>query len=186
MLKKTSAVIGLCLMNCLLVHAEEKSGPKLVKFQLVGLFCPEREQDLRDLFAKLEKFKLVKIDVANAEASVEFDSTKVWAGVKSEKYIELFDNELRHASRGSFGAKPLRTTSMDKLKWIEIPVDGLDCLGCSYAAYRLVYQLPGVEMATASFRTRTVRALIDPEKIDRDKLQSALKKGGVDVPPLPK
>ena len=81
----------------------------------------------------------------------------------------------------TFGAKPLRTTSLDKLKLIEIPVAGLDCKACSLAAYEAVYKLEGVERATASFREGKVTALIDPTKTDRAKLEAALKKREVDV-----
>ena len=76
----------------------------------------------------------------------------------------------------------LRTTPLEKLKLIEIPVVGLDCKGCSYAAYEMIFKLPGVERATASFKAGMVTALIDPKQTDQSKLEEALKKGGVEIP----
>jgi hypothetical protein len=70
---------------------------------------------------------------------------------------------------------------VDTLKLIEIPVAGLDCKACCLAAYESIYKLDGVERATASFREGRVTALVDPEKIDRSKLEDALKKRGVQL-----
>jgi copper chaperone CopZ len=133
------------------------------------------------LIAKLPKFKLVDIDYSNAVATLEYDPHKVWPGEKPEKYVERLDNELRNASRGTFGAMPLRTIPINKLKRIEIAVEGLDCKGCAFGAYQMIFRLPGVEVATVSFKSGKISALINPEKIDREKLQEVLKKGGVEV-----
>jgi hypothetical protein len=154
---------------------------KPIKHQITGLFCPEREKDLRDAFAKLPKFKLLGIDYENAEVTVEYDPQKIWPGEKPERYPELFGNEIGSVSRYSFRAKPLHTKPVDKLKRVQIPVAGLDCLGCCFGAYRLIYELPGVEMATADFKRGLVTALIDPEVIDQAKLEAALEKGGVEI-----
>jgi copper chaperone CopZ len=182
----TSRIIC-CLMWCCclsgnLAQAEDKPAvPKLIKHQITGLFSPDREQDLRDALATLPQFRLVDIDYKNAEVTLEYDPAKLWPGVKPEKYLELFDNELRKASGHTFRARPLRTVPLDKLKRIEIPIEGLDCKGCSYAAYLRIYELPGVEVATASFKAGKVTAFVDPEKIDQVKLEEALKQGGVEI-----
>lgn len=169
-----------CLMAAL--HAEPpKRG---VTVQVVGLFEPSREQDLKDLFAaKLPHLTLVSVDVGTAQATVAFDPLKTWPGQKTEKLPELLNNELGGASRGTFAAKAVSTTPADTLKLVEIAVAGCECKGCSYASYRMVVNLPGVERATASFKTGKVTALIDPTKTNRGKLEEALKKGGVDVQP---
>jgi copper chaperone CopZ len=180
-------VLSASLIACFYVSsatlqaADKPSAPKQFRHQITGLFSPDREQDLREVFAKLPKFKLVSIDYKNAEAIVEYDPAKLWPGEKPERYLEIFHGELQNASRGTFGAKPLRTLPLEKLKWIEIPVEGLDCKGCSFAAYQMIYQLPGVETATASFKEGKVTALIDPAKTDRAKLEKALQQGGVQI-----
>ena len=164
-------------------RADDKPAePQRIKHQITGLFCPERETDLRELFARrLPQFKLMSIDYDNAEAAFDYDPTKVFPGAKPEQIVERFDNELRNASRHTFGAKPLRTTPKDKLKLVEFPIIGLDCKACSLAVYESIYQLKGVELATASFKEGKATAVIDPEKIDRLAIEMALKQRGVQL-----
>lgn len=158
--------------------------PKPIKHQITGLFSPDREKDLRDVFEqKLPQFKLLSIDFKNAEASFDYDPAKTFPGAKPEQIVERFDNELRNATRHTFGAKPLRTIEKDKLKLIEIPIVGLDCKACSFAVYEMVYRLKGVEQATASFKEGKLTALIDPEKIDRTEIEMTLKQRGVQFKP---
>lgn len=152
-----------------------------IKHQITGLFSTDREADLRVTFKELPDFKLVSIDFKNAEASFEYDPAKVFPNAKPEQVIERFDNLLRQASRHTFGIKPLRSLPKDKLTLIEIPVVGLDCKGCCLGVYDAIYKLPGVEMATASFKEGRVTALINPEKIDRVELETALKQRGVQL-----
>jgi hypothetical protein len=151
------------------------------KHQITGLFSTDREQDLRDVVAKLPEFKLAGIDFANAEAVFEYDPAKSFPGAKPEQIVERFDNLLRGASNHTFGVKPLRTVDRDKLKLVEIPVVGLDCKACSLGAYDAVYRLKGVECATASFKEGRVTALIHPDLTDRTELETALKQRGVQI-----
>jgi copper chaperone CopZ len=62
---------------------------------------------------------------------------------------------------------------------LQIPIIGLDCKGCSYAAYLAIYKIEGVEYATASFKDSRVVALINPAKTDQATLEKALVKKGV-------
>lgn len=164
-----------------LATAEE---PKPIKHQITGLFSPDREKDLRDVFEqKLPQFKLLSIDFKNAEATFEYDPAKIFPGAKPEQVVERFDNELRNATRHTFGAKPLRTIEKDKLKLVEIPIVGLDCKACSFAVYEMIYRLKGVEQATASFKDGKLTALIDPDKIDRTEIEMTLKQRGVQFKP---
>jgi len=177
--------VVLCCGLKTLVRADDKPAPEsLIKHQITGLFCPEREQDLRDLFAqKLTTFKLVSVDYANAEATFDYDPAAAFAGAKPEQYVERFDNELRNASKSTFGAKPLRTIAKEKLQRVEIPIVGLDCKACSLAAYEIVARLKGVELAHASFKEGRVTALIDAEKTNRAEIEMALKQRGVTIKP---
>ena len=173
------------LTACLIAALHAEPPKRGVTVQLVGLFEPSREQDLKDLFAtKLPHLTLVSVDFATAQSTVAFDPLKTWPGQKAEKLPELLSNELGGASRGTFGAKAVGTTPADQLKVVEVAVAGCECKGCSYAAYRMVFQLPGVERATADFKAGKVTALIHPSQTDRAKLAEALKKGGVDVSPV--
>jgi hypothetical protein len=165
------------------VRGEDKSDqPQSFTFRITGLFMPEREPDLHKLFETQPLLELVSVDYEKAEAVIAWDTSKLWRDQQPEKYAELLNNRLRGNSRGAFGARPLSTTPWDKLKQIEIPVAVLDCKACSFAAYEMIFKLPGVERATTSFKTRKVTARIDPEQIDRAALEAALKKGGVELP----
>jgi cation transport ATPase len=141
----------------------------------------EREQDLREAVAKIPDVKLVEIDFKNAEASFEYDVAKAFPGAKPEQIVQRLDNLLKTASSHTFGIKPLRKVPLEKLKFVEIAVAGLDCKACCLAAYETVAKIDGVECATASFREGRVAAWIDPEKTDRAKLEAALKKLGAQV-----
>lgn len=177
------------LLTCLAIGhealAEDKPAEsQLMKHQITGLFCPEREQDFKDLCAqKLARFKLVSIDYANAEATFAYYPAQEFPGATPAQIIERFNNEVRNVSRSTFGIKPLRTTPKEQLKLIEIDIVGLDCKACSLAVYEIIERLDGVEQATAYFKTGKATALIDPAKIDRAKIEAALKDRGVAVKP---
>lgn len=148
---------------------------------VTGLFQPDREADLRALFETLPQFTLANVNYDRAEMTVALNPAEVWPNEKPERFPELLDHQLRNASHGSFGVRPLRTVPLKSLQRVEIPISGLDCKGCSFAAYRIVAQMPGVDRATASFKTGKLVAFIDPAATDPAKLVKALKKGHVDV-----
>jgi hypothetical protein len=164
------------------VRAEAAAADRIqLHVQVTGLFQPDRETDLRKLLETLPQFTLVSIDYDRAEMTVELNPAKVWPNVKPEDYVARLDDEIGKASRRTFGVQALRTIPLEKLQRVEIPIEGLDCKGCSYAAYLRVYELPGVDHATASFKTGKLVAFIDPGVTDAAKLAEALKKGGVSV-----
>jgi copper chaperone CopZ len=149
--------------------------------QVTGLFQPDRETDLRLLFETLPQFTLVDLDYDRAEMTVELNPAEVWPKEKPEGYIKRLDDEIGKASRRTFGVQELRTIPLEKLQRVEIPIEGLDCKGCSYAAYQRVFELPGIDHATVSFKSGKLVAFIDPDAIDAAKIAEALKKGGVSV-----
>lgn len=161
---------------------DQPAPPQLVKHRITGLFSPDREQDLRQVFEKLPAIKLVKIDFESSEASFDYDPAKVFPGAKPEQIVERFDNELRNASNHTFGVMAPCMIPKDKLTLVEIPVVGLDCKACCLGAYEAIYRLKGVERATASFKEGRVTALIDVDKISRAELETALKQRGVQLP----
>jgi copper chaperone CopZ len=179
----------LAVLFCLLLEGtasavafgDKSDSPRQIKHQITGLFSTDREQDLREAVQRISQVKLVSIDFKNAEATFEYDAAKLFPNAKPDEVVQKLDGMLRTASSHTFGIKPLRTTPLDKLQLVEIPVVGLDCKACCLAAYEAIYKLDGVERATASFREGRVTALIDPEKTDRAKLEAALVKRGVQV-----
>lgn len=164
---------------CALVLSPGTAKAQAVKYQITGLFSAERVPDLHAVFEKIPQVKLVGVDFKNAEASFEFDVKKAFPNARPPELVQRLDGLVKAASNHTFGVKPLRTVPRDRLQWIEIPVAGLDCKACCLAAYEAIYQLDGVEQATASFRDRRVTALIDPARTDRGKVEAALKQRGV-------
>jgi copper chaperone CopZ len=169
-----AALLSLLFSALLLSPAEAKP----VKHQITGLFMPEREQDLREVAAKIPGVKLVSIDFRNAEATFDYEVKQFGT---PDQAIQRLDALLRDASQHTFGVKPLCRSPADKLKFVDIPVAGLDCKACCLAAYEAIYRLDGVERATASFRDGRVTAYIDPARTDRGKLVAALKAREVQV-----
>lgn len=177
----------LCVGSSVLSADEPDAAAPKITHRITGLFCPERVDDFRDLCArKLARFQLASIDYDKAEATFAYDPAKEFPGAKPEQVIERFNNELRQASRSTFGAKPASQIAREKLTLVEFTIVGLDCKACSLAVYEILERQPGVEQATASFKERKATALIDPEKTDRAKLETALKDRGVTLtPPTP-
>ena len=167
-----SAFMILCLLLAPVVTAADE--PQF-KFQITGLFMPEREADFRQfLVEKLPDIKLVSIDYDRAEAVFDFDAAKLFPGAKPDQLLQRLDNLVRTNSNSTFGIKPLSTMPREKLERVEIPVAGLDCKACSLALYEIVYRLDGVEQANASFKSGLVAAWIDPAKTSRAVLEEAL------------
>jgi hypothetical protein len=176
----------LSLACSLLLNAAARAGDKgdrpiTARHQVTGLFAPDRALDLREVFAKIPEVELKDLDFKLAEATLVYTPAKAFPGAKPAQCIERLDNLVRNASAHTFGIKPLRTTPLDRLTWIDIGVAGLDCKACALAAYESVYRLDGVECATVDFRAGRLTALIDPAKTDRTKLAAALEKRGVKV-----
>lgn len=152
------------------------------KHRVTGLFSPDREADLKKVFAeKIPEVKLVSIDFKNSEATFVYDADRLFNKPKPEQLIERFDNLLRTHTLGTFGIRAVCTTPKDKLKLVEIPIVGLDCKGCCLAVYETIYKLDGVEQATASFKEGLATAWIDPKKISQAELEDALKKRNVQL-----
>jgi hypothetical protein len=183
-LVRVSAVLIACVSVVAAAAGETPDQPQRVRHQITGLFNPAREADLRETFQQLPEFKLINVDFENAEAVVEYAPAKVFAGAKdADEIVKRFDAKLRSVSYGTFGVKPLRSIPKEKLQRIEIGVVGHECKGCCLGTYEAVYKLDGVERVTVSFTEGRVVALVDPQKIDRVRLEEALRKRGVRLNP---
>ncbi len=181
---RRSVSTALLLLCCSANAQPPKAEPKLerVTYRVTGLFSREREKDLRAGFEALAPdFKLIAVNFDEAELTVEFAPAKHWPGQKPERVAELVNDKVRGATNHTFGIKPRRDIARDKLQLVTIPAAGCDCKGCNLAAYEAVAALDGVYWATASFKEGKVTALVDPAKVDRAKLEDALRKKGVDL-----
>ncbi|MFT5467224.1 MAG: copper chaperone CopZ [Verrucomicrobiales bacterium] len=154
-----------------------------IQCRLLGLFQPDRAEDLRLLVEEqMPDVALVGVDFATAIATFRADAENAFPNAKTpEKILEQLDQKLRSESQGTFEARPLSTTPVDKLEEVKIPILGLDCKGCSYGAYVAVYKIEGVEFASASFREGLVVARFDPEKTSLAALEEALSKKRISI-----
>lgn len=167
------------LLPTAIVADDKQLKAERLTYRVVGLFSPDREKDLRVVFDELSDFKLLAVNFDDAEIDLEFSPARLFPGQKPERVIELVDQKLRTATRGTFGVKARRTVSNDKLQKIVIPAAGLDCKACCLAAYEAIAGIEGVWQATASFKEGRITARIDPAKTNQDTLVEALKKKGV-------
>lgn len=177
---------SLALILCLSApaFAADKPEPKPVQatYRLYGLFSPDREKDLRSVWDDVPDVKLVGINYGDAEITVEYTPGKAFPGAgKPEQFLQQIDNRIRQATHHTFAIGPRRTIPKEKLQEVVVPIAGLDCKACCLAAYEAVARVDGVDRVTASFKDGKLTALIDPEKMDRAKLEDALKKRNIHV-----
>lgn len=176
-------VIAVCSLGANL-RAEEQNSTHCI----IGLFDPERKDDLRECVKTMPDVQLVKLDYDTAEATFRYDVAKVIAGYNPKKpptdeaIARHLDELLRTASNGTFTLKPGATIPKDKLEAIAIKVGILDCRGCRYGAYLAIAKIEGVERANINAETHTLTAWIDAAKTNRAALEDALKKARVELP----
>ena len=180
------AVAASLLISCLASAAEElPPGTIRVTWQVRGLFCPECEGEFRTQVAeRLTDIRVVDVDVQSAEATLEFDPAVAFGphlrNAKPEQLLGAFNAKLSPRKPPSiFSVQARRTKPLDKLCWIEIPFEGLDCDACAYAVYGFIMESGGVEQATANYRTGLATALIDPEVFDERALRRKLVGRGI-------
>ena len=155
------------------------AGEQSFTHRITGLFSHDRETDLRAALEGLPAVKLISVDFDHAEAVFTYDPALAFKDTKSERLVERFNEIIGTATNHTMGVAPLDPTPKDKLTRVDISVAGLDCKACCLAAYESIYKVEGVEQATASFKDGLVTALINPEKTNRNALETALKSRGV-------
>ncbi|MSR33149.1 MAG: copper chaperone [Gemmataceae bacterium] len=169
-----SAVLAMVCLALPSLAETSQNVPLKITCQVTGLFAEDRQPDLRKVFGSIPSVKLIAIQYSKAEVTLEY-AAKEFSNAKPDQVVKRLDDLVRNASRHALGIKPLSLTPREKLKLIEIQVEGLDCKGCALAAYEVVARVEGVERATASFKKGLITALVDPSKVDRGQLEKALK-----------
>lgn len=153
-----------------------------LEVRVLGLFSPDRVQDLHELLRDAPSVKLHAVDYQTATAFIEYDPTSdLFRAAKPEQLIERMDTLIRTNTRGMFQVKPLSDIPQESLQRVQIDIVGLDCKACSLAVYEMVAKLDGVEQATASFKLGQVVAWIDPAKTSRAALETVLKQRNVQL-----
>lgn len=174
------AILLILCLTALSLHADES------KHRIVGLFQPDRQDDLREIVKTLPDVQLVNLDYDTTEATFSYDVTKLIAGYNPKKppseeaITKRLDELLRAASQGTFTLMPLAAIPKDQMQVIALKVGLLDCKGCRYGAYLAIAKLDGVERATVT-PEGLLTVSIDPAKTDRAALEAALKKVRVEL-----
>lgn len=166
----------------LLMAADAPAKPEKFTFRVLGLYAPEREADLKAGLAEIPDVKLIDLNYADAEITVEFVPKTAFPGAKPEQLPERFEQKLRQATHHTFGVRPKRNESKEKLEEVTISAGACDCRGCRLAVSEAVDRLDGVDRVFVDLKAGQVKVRIDPEKVDRAKLEDALRKKGVKVP----
>lgn len=185
-IQRTMAMVVVIITSAILAprltsaqEAEKTTG----KFRIYGMFSPDREADLKMVMQKIPEVTLVSVDFDAGEATFEYDVKKAFGSPTPEQIPERLNGKLRGASNSTFGVKPLSKIPRDKLEKIEIPVYGLDCKACSFACYKMLDDVDGVEYAIASFKEQKAVVLIDPAKTNREALEKRMKEREVSLQP---
>lgn len=155
------------------------ANPRPFVHQVTGLFSPDRVEDLRLAVAEIPQLKLRSVDFERSEATFEYDPQQLFNTTKPHQVIERLDALVRSKSRSTLGVRHASATPPEMLVKVEIPVVGLDCKGCSWAAYQIVARNEGVDRVQVSFKEGRITAWIDPSETTREFLEEMLKRRGV-------
>jgi copper chaperone CopZ len=161
----------------LFLSATAAAREQAVQYSVRGLFQPDRKVALLNAAKALENCRLVGVDYDTASATFTYDDeTHGFKKAKPEQILQQIDNQIRKLTNSTFTLLQPGALPEAGLQRIDFTIEGLDCLGCSYAAYSAVAALEGVDHATASFHDGKLTAFIDPAKTSRDTLAEVLKK----------
>ena len=148
----STLILGIvCCCAPTALAADEKQSKELA---IIGLFSPDREQDLRDMMANVPEFQLAHVDYDNARVTFSYDVASLFAEQKPRKAPTASEVEQRinsllaRASSNTFALKLTPSLPKEKLTRIELNVGILDCKGCQYAAYLAVMGTLGMYVAS--------------------------------------
>jgi len=200
----TSGLAVLCLLALPITVAsaadttvidESRPAEKVrVTYRIRGLFCPEREEELRGLWAaELPAIKLLAVDSLRGEAMFEFDPVAALGppakAADAERMRSLFNEKVHAASLRKYpGYWPwlsvftaVPSSPAESLQHVEIPLEGIDCQACSLALHDRLVQLDGIEHAQVSFHDGRAILLVDPSKFDEIGVRRKLQEQHIDA-----
>lgn len=156
-------------------------------YRIRGLFCPEREEELRVLWkAELPDIKVLKVDSLLGEATFEFDPVIALGpaakAAPPETLLAAFNQKVLEASRRQYPGYPIWEsvftlvphTPPETLQHVEMSIEGLDCKACALGFHEMLVKLPGVQHAQVSFRDGRAIVLVDPIRFDELAVRLAL------------
>ena len=152
-----------------------------IRLTVLGLYSPERVPVFRDAVARLPGVRVLDLDPDTAQATVAVAPTGELRNAPPREVAERLNVAMRKATHAQFGFRLPPQVPSDRLRRVEIRVQGIHCEACNLGIYESFMRVPGVAHATASLRDGVVTALIDPSKTDRKKLVELLQKLSLDV-----
>lgn len=153
------------------------AGETQVRYRVTGLFQPDRVDALREATRDWNEARLDSVDYDSAVATLAYDpDSPPFKNATPEQVLERLNNKLRERSKGVFSLLPLSTLPRASWQKVQIRLEPLDCVACSFGVYLAVHQLEGVQRATSDMKDGLLTVWIDPSKIDRQALEKALKK----------
>ncbi len=160
-----------------LVPSGASAGETQVRYRVIGLFQPDRVDALRKTMDDWSEARLVSVDYDSAAVTLAYDPVSPpFKNATPEQVLERLDSSLRQHSNGVFSLLPLSTLPRASWRKVEIRLEPLDCLGCSFGVYLAVSNLEGVQRATSNMKDGLLTVWIDPSKTDRETLEEALRK----------
>lgn len=149
-------------------------------FRVTSLFEPERVPEFRAFMAeKFPEIAVLACDFETGEARLRVDPAKLkeLSAVRTPELIrDKLASLLRGASRGVFDLLPLVDVPPEEVVDARIPIQGLDCRGCSYGVYRVVSKIDGVLYTAASFHAGEAHVRFDRRKTSLQAVEEELDK----------
>ncbi|MGC3966211.1 MAG: DUF1592 domain-containing protein [Pirellulales bacterium] len=141
-----------------------------VTLRLWGLTEPARVPDLHSDLAALPEVRVVALDEAKQELTLEYDAARLFPGTPADKpvpedqLLQQLDNKIRGVSRGLFAVKPTLGDKLAALRREELGVTIQDCVSCRLCVVHAALKCEGVEQASFDRKTQKLVYRRDPAK----------------------
>ncbi len=163
-------ILFLCFCNYSSLTASRSA-----KGRVIGLFHPDQVARFRDTVEAIPEISIEKLDFQTSVATIAYSEKLLYQG-DLKKTRESIDRILRGESMGMFEFLPCVEEGTKNWKEVLVPIAGLDCMACSYAAYLAVCKIEGVCRATADFGTGKLKVWILEDKVSLQRLHEELVK----------
>jgi len=162
--------------------ASLRAAEQTSEHRIVGLFSPDRVNDLHKVLDDISVVHLDHLDYETARGTFRYDLKDLFPTLNPRKpptdaeIEQALSHLLSEASNATFSLTPCSKLPKDKLTKLEIKIGILDCKGCRYAVHLMAMKEDGVEQAIVD---KTLIMWVDPAKANQAAIEAVLKKAGV-------
>lgn len=144
--------------------------PKLttVDLPIAGMDCASCAAHVEGAIKNLPGVADVRVLVSAERASVAFDPDRV-----------TIDQLTAAVVRAGYRVPPEVTEQI-----VEIPIQGMDCAGCTRSVQQALTKLPGVQSAEVLLSVEKAVIRLDPAQVDHAAIRSAVESAGYRVPEM--